>query len=148
MKISIKELTQLLRDVVDHGNLERRIIGISKSSSLYSLCWAINDLLDKVETFMRDAQSQLRGHPQVKKATVWTFVALTVVSARRSRPLTKHFGQVMSYEPSESKQRERFSLTDAIGEHVVSLDQASEKLGATVSVSPIWLVLCQHCHPT
>jgi len=55
-------IAALLRDVVDQGNLERRLIGIDEKHELGPLCWAINDLLDKVETFLRDAQGQLGRH--------------------------------------------------------------------------------------
>ena len=49
------------------GDLERRIIGIPEDDSLRRLAWAVNDLLDRVETLVRDAQGRLErsaaGHP-------------------------------------------------------------------------------------
>jgi methyl-accepting chemotaxis protein len=49
------------------GDLERRIIGIPDDDPLHRLAWAVNDLLDRVETLVRDAQGRLErstaGHP-------------------------------------------------------------------------------------
>jgi methyl-accepting chemotaxis protein len=43
------------------GDLERRITGIPEDDPLHGLAWSVNDLLDRVETLVRDVRGRLEG---------------------------------------------------------------------------------------
>ena len=51
-----------LRAVVDQGDLEQRLTGLPESGEIHALGWAVNDLLDRVETLMRDVTGVLGRH--------------------------------------------------------------------------------------
>lgn len=62
MSITTSSIANLLREMVDTGNLELRLTHLPPEGELHDLGWAVNDVLDRFETFQRDAQGVLARH--------------------------------------------------------------------------------------
>jgi methyl-accepting chemotaxis protein len=70
-KISVdRELFEKLLSVVkeaSHGNLESRITGIPESDPMGEIAWAVNNMLDQTEAFMRETKTSVESASQGQK---------------------------------------------------------------------------------
>ncbi len=57
----LDELRGLIREVAQ-GRFHRRVTGIDEGNEVGQLCWEINEMLDQLETFMREQATSFRQH--------------------------------------------------------------------------------------
>ena len=55
---SILRFSSVVRDV-DNGKFESRITNITDGGELNEACWAVNNMLDKIEVFMREIRTSI-----------------------------------------------------------------------------------------
>jgi methyl-accepting chemotaxis protein len=61
----LKQLGQVAREI-SRGHFESRVTGIGDESEIGALCWQVNDMLDQLEAYFREAGTSFRYHSRGK----------------------------------------------------------------------------------